>query len=165
MKVTQVLTYLSDDLLWMWSRREAEYAQRILLRGLLELIEKENEVDIFAERQSRRLMVDLVDNQMKRAMTSSTREEVVKPWLTLREIVELEEVWAGSWGDRVVEWEAEREEVEGVESELRGRKGEPGPDEKLALLCSLIELTYNAECVRQSLVDVSLVFSRPSFFP
>ncbi|ORY84156.1 hypothetical protein BCR35DRAFT_331093 [Leucosporidium creatinivorum] len=153
MKVTQVLTYLSDDLLWMWSRRDAEYAQRILLRGLLELIEKEDEADIFAERQSRRSMVDLVDNQMKRAMTSSNREEVVKPWLTLREIVEAEEVWNGGWGDRVTEWELEREEFEGPESELRGRKGEPGPDEKLALLCALIELTYNAECVRQNLIE------------
>lgn len=155
MKVTQVLQNLSDDLIWMWSRRDAELAQRIILKALLELIEKEREEEIFAERQSRRLMVQLVDKEMKRAMSSSNRDEVMKPWSTLKEIAILEEVWAGGWGDKAVEWELEREELEGPESETRGRKGEMGPDEKLALLCSLIELTYNAEGVRQSLVDVS----------
>ncbi|SGY93246.1 BQ5605_C037g11579 [Microbotryum silenes-dioicae] len=150
-KIRSVLGALADDRDgWVWSR-EGDVVQRFMLQALCELLDQEEE-NIATEEGSAKLLRRLA----REAVGSQIEKD--RAWDTLREIVEQENVWDdGGWGEEVVKWEAEREEADrvqfGGQRETRGRRGETGPDERLALMLALVELAYAAECVRKDFTD------------
>lgn len=150
-KMRQIILALSDDPIWFWSQN-AEIAQRHLLRGLLEVLEGEEEEDIMDDPGSWKLMRRLVLKEVEKSISNSDRNRVLAPWRTLREIVEIEEIWM-DWEDKLEEWRTHRQEHDGPDQGMKTQ--EIDVDEKLALTCALIDLLYNAECVRQALSEVS----------
>ncbi|KAK4047145.1 hypothetical protein OIV83_005597 [Microbotryomycetes sp. JL201] len=151
-KLRMTMSGLADDPIWFFSQN-AELGQRHILRGLLELLEGEEQADIMDSRHSWKLMERLIREEADAAIGSSLREVVNQPWDTLREILETEEIWDSFWDKLVVKWEREREESQAPDRDTRHRTGDLSPDAKLALMVQLIEMIYNAESVRQELAE------------
>ncbi|KAK4048255.1 hypothetical protein OIO90_005874 [Microbotryomycetes sp. JL221] len=151
-KTKQILNGLSDDPIWFFSQNAAIGHIRVL-KGLLELLEGEEQADIMDSRHSWSLMELLIQDQVDNAISTTKKDVVNQPWETLKEILETEEIWTEDWKSLIQNWEMERENGIIMDRETRGRTGETSADEKLGLLCGLIELIYGAESVRQEISE------------
>ncbi|KAM0791574.1 hypothetical protein ACM66B_006020 [Microbotryomycetes sp. NB124-2] len=149
-KLRMTMNGLADDPIWFFSQN-AELGHRHILRGLLELLEGEEQADIMAEKRSWKLMERLIREEADNAISSTQRDVINQPWHTLKEILEAESTWDEHWDKLVVAWERERQKSVSPDRDTRHRAGELSPDAKLALLTRLIELIYNAESVRLEL--------------
>ncbi|GAA5857687.1 hypothetical protein JCM1840_000866 [Sporobolomyces johnsonii] len=165
-----VLAALSNDVLWLWLDPAVDPAveavQLVLLQAIVELLllsERTKHGGVLSREQVevlKRLRDEVTDALAAAGGKGKGRENArERPWRSAREALEDSE-----WIGRGWEWRAEASGEEGDESELsslesdeeegggnKRRGDETIGEERVALICGLIELAYSMEVVRNEL--------------
>lgn len=159
-KVEQTLAGLSDDPSWFWSR-SSDFPQRLALQGLLELLEGQ-EGDVLNSVTA----LDRLKALRRSVQAPGAAKRGAEIWGLLKELATLEREWRSSkgWGKKAKEWVKERERREADEDEdevviTRASPKDIDPDEKLALLCVLIDMALAGSEVRAEFSAVRGPFS------
>lgn len=146
-KQKQVLAAL-EDIIGFW-RHDGEYGQRYILESLTELIEREaRDVLVYSGEAGYKLFRE-GQRQLIGASNSSANAIISMPWITFKQIVQLE----GTYKNPEDSWIIQRG-VEDDGRERRSGKASVPVDERLRILEGLVDISLRTQIVKGDMNEV-----------